>query len=390
MYFLTIFNNGWFINANWIFLALSLMNKSVLGLVDSGSLLIGTLVDLPSGAVADIIGRRKTIIVSRFVFLIGCVLFIFAYNVWTFTIANILFFIGLSFYGGADQALLYDSLIEHNKEKHYITISTRIDLISRISTFIASLIGAAAFALNIRMPFVLLAIFAAIALCMSFFLEETTVIEKRDFNLHEFITQQSEGIKVLTGNQLRMYLPVLLVIIGTLIIFNWGILRGFVALEYGFNGSEQSIIFGALTFIVGLAGLLLPHLISKSSDYSVTLLFSALSAAGFLMSGLFLTNKLWGLLLLLIISIAGGLVNTMSLKIVNDEVSSRYRATALSALSIVTKIPYIMTAFLIGSMADANRLTDVTRAIAIISFIAIIATILMKWRKVTLVTENNL
>ena len=67
-YWLSVFNNGWFINSNWIFLALVFMTKPILGLMDGLSVAIGMIVDLPSGAIADLIGRKKTIVFSRFFF----------------------------------------------------------------------------------------------------------------------------------------------------------------------------------------------------------------------------------------------------------------------------------------------------------------------------------
>jgi MFS family permease len=378
-YLLTVFTNGWFINSNWIFLALTLMTKTQLGLVDGGSFLIGTLVDLPSGALADLVGRRKTIIFSRMLFALASFIFIFSFNVWVFALANTLFFIGVSFYAGADQALLFDSLQVEHEEASYLKIITRTDLLSKTTTFIASIVGGIAFAFNIRYPFVLLFIFAVIALICAFQVEEVNIENKRRvFNLRNFLHQQADGIRILMGTRLRHYFPLFFVILGTSIIFGWGILKGFIAMMYGFDGSMQTFIFGTLSFATGLLGLLLPKIVSRSSDFRVALGLSLFFCIGFLLTGYFTSQWIWGLLVLLIINISGGTLNILSQKIVNDEVESHLRATALSALSIITKIPYVFAAFIIGLLAQANQLTIVTRIITLTGLSALVAAVVIK------------
>ncbi len=376
-YLLTILTNGYFINANWIFLALSLMNKAQLGLIDGISFVIGNIVDLPSGAIADIIGRKRTIIVARAVFALGCLMFVFSYSITTFFIANILFFIGLSFYGGADQALLYDSLKARNLESEYLSIATKNDLLSKISIFTSSLIGAFAFSINIRLPFLLLFIAATFALFISFSLEEIAIGNKRSFSFARFLSQQLEGLKVLLSSKTKYYFPLFFVILGSIIIYNWGILRGFIALKYGFGGTTQTLVFGTLSLITGLLALFLPKIVSKSSDFKVAVSLSVVFALGFLLASSSSLSKSFGLLTLFTISLSGGALIVLSQKIVNEVVPSNLRATALSALSIITKIPYALTAFSIGLLAQSNSLNTVTFTIFLLSLIAVIMSVIL-------------
>lgn len=377
-YLLTVFVNGWFISANWIFLALTMMSQSRLGLIDGASFIVGTLFDLPSGALADLIGRKRTIIIARLFLVVAGVIFILSRNQWIFALANVLFFIGTSFYAGADQALLYDSLKKEGLEKDYLAVNSRLNLITQITTFATALVGAYAFSLNIRYPFVLLTFFAVLALIVSFFLEETDTVTRHPFSLAVFFRQQTEGIRVLLGRKLRVFFPIFFVILGTLIVFQWGILRGFMAIEYGFNGSEQSTIFGTLAFATGILSLYLPHLVSRSSEARMTVLFSAVYITGFMLFGYFTGSKAWGILVLFLIALSGNILNILAQKIVNDQVVSKNRATALSALSIVTKIPYMFLAYPVGFLAEAHLLTTITRAIALAAAFAVGVLLLTK------------
>lgn len=379
-YLLSIFTNGWFINANWIFLALTFMTKAQLGLMDGVSLAIGNFVDLPSGAIADLIGRKKIIIFARFLFALGTLLFVFSYDVWSFTIANIFFCVGLSFYGGADQALLFDSLKDAGKEQAYLKIASQTSLLQRVTTFIASLTGAALFAINIRYPFVFLFFFAVISFVISLFLQEAAIQEKKTFSFTAFIKQQVVGFHELLKGKLLTYAPIFLVILGIQFIYDWGILRGLLAIQLGFSGSELTVLFGTLSFFVGLVGILLPKFIEKSSDYKMSLIFGVLLCMGLFFAHMLIPNKLIGVVMLTMISVPGGLLSVLSQKIVNDEAPSHMRATILSALSLTIKIPYILLGFLIGLMAQNGQLSLLMLCLFGCGIIAILTSILLKVR----------
>jgi len=93
------------------------MESAVLGLC--------LILDIPSGALADMIGRKKTIIIGR-VFLFLSVLFFTTMQTpleaWT---GNILWAIGFSLQSGADTALLYDTLKEHGRQHEFKKIEGR-------------------------------------------------------------------------------------------------------------------------------------------------------------------------------------------------------------------------------------------------------------------------
>ena len=63
-YLLTAFNNLWFLAGNWIFYWLRYMTYGELGVMDALCFLFGLVMEVPSGAIADVIGKRKTIIIG--------------------------------------------------------------------------------------------------------------------------------------------------------------------------------------------------------------------------------------------------------------------------------------------------------------------------------------
>ena len=68
------------------------------------------LFEVPSGYIADLFGRKKTIVISTIFAFIGYLVFSFYGGFYAFAIAQILVGISSSLMTGSDSALLYDTL----------------------------------------------------------------------------------------------------------------------------------------------------------------------------------------------------------------------------------------------------------------------------------------
>jgi MFS family permease len=76
------------------------------------------ILEIPSGYLADVIGRRKTLILGAVFGTIGFATYSFSYGFLGFLIAEVILGIGQSCISGADSAMLYDSLLERGEEKN--------------------------------------------------------------------------------------------------------------------------------------------------------------------------------------------------------------------------------------------------------------------------------
>ncbi len=82
--------------------------------------LVGTIfLQIPTGAIADIVGRRKTIFVGSIFLSTSTILFSTIHSPLSVWIANIIWMIGFSICSGADSAFLYDSLKVLGREDEY-------------------------------------------------------------------------------------------------------------------------------------------------------------------------------------------------------------------------------------------------------------------------------
>jgi MFS family permease len=155
-----------------------MMSLSEIYLMEGLTILLVAFLQVPTGALADRIGRRKTIILGLVFQLIQITILFFATKVWHIWAENIIWAIGFSLVSGADESFLYDNLAEigeTNLYKHYQgkAISAKLFLIAFCSLSVGFLAK-----VNMRLP-VLLSIFpVVIALFNAFKFTEPELSEE--------------------------------------------------------------------------------------------------------------------------------------------------------------------------------------------------------------------
>ncbi len=83
-------------------------------------ILLGTIfLQVPTGALADLIGRKKTVVFGSIVYSVSIIWFAVAKSPFDMWGADILCMFGISFCDGADSAFLYDSLKAAGRESEY-------------------------------------------------------------------------------------------------------------------------------------------------------------------------------------------------------------------------------------------------------------------------------
>ena len=111
------------------------------------------LLEIPSGYLSDVWGRRKTLILGTILGTIGFAIYSFNFNFYEFVLAEIILGIGVSFISGSDSALLYDSLSSANQSNKYLKIEGRITSIGNFAEAIAGILGAWLAVISLRTPY---------------------------------------------------------------------------------------------------------------------------------------------------------------------------------------------------------------------------------------------
>lgn len=118
-------------------------------------LVISIVLEIPTGALADMIGRRKTMLIGA-LFLLGDIAILgIASNPLMVWISDIVWALGFAFMSGADTSFLYDTLKSLGRGNEYKGIIGRSTCYRLVLIAVCSLFAGYIAEINIRLPLIL-------------------------------------------------------------------------------------------------------------------------------------------------------------------------------------------------------------------------------------------
>ncbi|MFH0906739.1 MAG: MFS transporter [bacterium] len=139
------------------------------------------LLEIPSGALADIIGRKKTMLLAQLFIFTSAILFAFINSPFDVWVSNILCMTGFACRSGADSAFLYDSLKEVNREAEYKKIEGSSMGGGLLAYAISSLFVGFLSEIDLRLPFILTIPWILFSCIVVFCFKEPISIERYVF-----------------------------------------------------------------------------------------------------------------------------------------------------------------------------------------------------------------
>jgi hypothetical protein len=111
------------------------------------------VLEVPSGYLADVIGRKKTLVIGAFFFPLGLAFYAAGRSFAAFIFAEVLLAVSVSMRSGCDSALIFDSLRQLGRESEYKRFEGRSALLARTGTAVSSVVGGLLAAVFLRLPF---------------------------------------------------------------------------------------------------------------------------------------------------------------------------------------------------------------------------------------------
>jgi MFS family permease len=178
---------------------------------------LATLVfEIPTGVIADLLGKKNTLLLSRAMYIIEIFLIAFFNGFWIFLVAKIISGIGVSLSSGTNQAIVYDSLKKIKRENEHKKISGIANTVSKISMSFVFIIGAYLFTLNPKLPAYVSLPFMVLAFVLTFFMTEPYKPEKK-FTMKNSLEHLKQGLTYFKGNYYLKYLAMLTLLVGATI-----------------------------------------------------------------------------------------------------------------------------------------------------------------------------
>lgn len=126
----------------WVlYLAYCGLNLAQIGLVEGIYHATSILFEIPSGAVADLLGRKKSMVLSRICIAVSCMIMLFARSFWFFALSFAVQALGNNLNSGSEEALVYDSMKAAGQEARYMRVCGRLNMIIEVSQGIATVAG---------------------------------------------------------------------------------------------------------------------------------------------------------------------------------------------------------------------------------------------------------
>lgn len=311
------------------------------------------VLEVPSGYIADVLGYKKTLIAGAVMGFLGYSIYSISYGFIGFMIAEIVLGIGHSLISGADSALLYDSLLDSNKQNEYLKFEGRMLSAGNFSESVAGICGGLLAAASIRYPYYFQAAVAFFAIPAAITLKEPSSSSNR---IEASWSQILKIVRFSYIDEPRLRWNIILSsIIGTATLsMAWFVQPWLIRsnIDITFFG----VVWTVLNLIVGIAAMFAYRVKRVVGRRSLILVFTLMFAIGSACAGWI--HSLWGLVFFLLFYIARGLAEPVLKDDVNRITQSETRATVLSVRNFSIRIMFALWGPFVGWITDKWSLAD--------------------------------
>lgn len=343
-------------SAIWVlYLAFKGMSLIEIGILESIYHITGLMLEMPSGALADLRGRKFCVVLGRAVNLISCILMITSNSFWGFAISFIFSSAAMNLNSGAAEALIFDSLKELGEEDNYKKIWGQLAFIMSIAQGIAVLLGGILADISFLYAYIFGTVIQTVALIISFNFKEAPIHDKKsdkdrvqDKQEHMIISQVATSIKVLKERKTILYTIMFSALVGSLQTTVFFYSQQYFS-DMGFTKTGIAIICALGSLIEAFSSKFAYRFEKRLKLKGTLITISSLNIIALL--GLAFLNEL-SILFYILTTVTGGLAFTIFSDCINSGIPSEYRATILSFDSLCFSIFMICLFPLVGFMAE--------------------------------------
>ena len=348
------------------------------------------LFEIPSGFIADIFGRKRTIVLSTFFTFFGFLVFSFSgvevsydfggisflvtfpAGFYAFAIAQVLVGIGGSLMSGSDSAIIYDTLLESKIENSYTKIEGKTYAIGNFSEGLAGILGGFLAVCSIYMPVYVQTSILFFSIPISFTLIEPKIHNENLLN-KSFIAVWEVVRFALVDNQKLKWLIIYSSALGvSTLSMAWLAQPFFKAINIPL--AYFGVLWAILNFSAGLTSFNAYRLENKFINCKILIYIGLSISISFIL--LSFNFSVFGLIFILFVYLLRGLVTPILRNAINENTSSNKRATVLSIRSLIIRISFAISAPILGYIADNYSLAISFYSLAIlVGFFSILSAI---------------
>jgi MFS family permease len=373
-YIFTFINRFDITNGIWmIYLASKGLSLTEIGLVEAIFHITSFLMEIPTGAVADIWGRKASRICGRIAKLIAAIILIYSNNFWGFAAGFIVTALSYNLESGAGEALLYDSLKETGQEKKYMKISGVNEIVMQAAQTFGLLLGGYLSSYGYIYAYGVTIVISMISIIQAFSFTEPNIkieIEEKSFKILK--NQVVESFNIIVKNK---KLAFLIMFSQGIFMFNASIF--FYFQNYLLDKGISKVNIGVILALSALGAAIMAsqtHKIEKKiGEKIIVSLFPVI-----------MSICVWGVALskyyfifFIVINSIESIVFVAVGDYINKLIPSEKRATILSMASMIFSLYMIIIFPIIGKLGDKFSLQFSFEVLAVIATIMAVINIII-------------
>lgn len=322
------------------------------------------VLEIPSGYLADIWGRKRTIILGAILGIIGFGIYSISYSFLGFLIAELVLGIAQSFVSGSDSALLYDSLKTYDKQNEYIKYEGRVLSIGNFAETLAAIVGGFLAEISLRTTFyaqtaiALIALPAAIALIEPPKHEQITAGFKHILKVVKFSLFKSKELS------LNIFLSAL---IGCSTLTMAWFLQAYLSQIQHFSEYQIGIAWAVVNLTVGIATFFAYRLEQKLGVKTTLLMIIFIISGGYVYLGI--DESFVAFIVIWLFYFMRGIATPVLKDYINRTCEPSVRATILSVRNFVIRLLFSGFGPFMGWYADLYSLKQAFILSGIIIFL---------------------
>lgn len=340
------------------------ISYSQLSLIEISSLIILVLLEVPTGVLSDLLGRKLSLFIAAILMGLELILIGLGHHYSLFILAAFIGGIGISLESGADDAILYDSLKALKQEEQFQKIIGQANAIFKVSAAISGVFWGYIYQINPSLVFILCGLLLIGSGFFSLTMFEASSLKKSDTN-HTF-TPSFKPLKILLlrsycilKNHQGIWGTILFAsLLCTSIRAHTSVLRPSL-LDNSFSNTSYIGLVLALGFMISsLASWYAHRITALLSPSKILILLALVSGSAFILMGY--SNTITLVLSIYVILALNTYMGIFISDYWHQKFPSRQRCTLISFISSSESTIGIITLFAAGLLVDYSGLTQST------------------------------
>jgi MFS family permease len=308
------------------------------------------VMEIPSGYISDLLGRKKSLVCASALKAIGFSLFPFADSLEVLIVAEVLLGIGASLSSGTDIALIYDTLAITDPKKAHIKILGKTLSFLALGEAVAGLISSVLMILLFDMQY--LAAISAVISFIPFFISLTLTEPPRKI----MKATHKENFTYIYNNLFKQSKVLRLILLHSILTSSGTLFAVWLFQKYWLDISIPLVIFGFLwaikNFIVSVVSKYAHKIEKRIGSVQTILIIGVLPVIGYM--GIAYTNSYFGVLFCFCFQITRGISQIVLKDALNKRVTADFRATANSVSQMGVRVIFLIFGPLLGYIIDSK------------------------------------